>query len=227
MFQSEGHYTDEEAFTICAQQYLCGGLVMISERLPELQEDRMALLRHIAPACAPPARIIDFDSPVCPTLFLTEVTPHCSTLGTWWTLAVGNWEDEPVTKSICLGEAKIPSGPGRLAVMEFRTQEFIGLFGPGEPIEITVPAHGIRVLRLTPWDGQAPKILGTDFHITGGACEIVECSIKPKRIEGTIARQWNYPITITAAFPQGSGGIAVAKNTVATGDSIFDISLPM
>jgi len=83
VYQSEGHYTDEEAFTIVAQQYVCGGLVMISERFPELQESRLALLRSITPCCAPPAKILDFDNPVCPTLFLTEVTPKCQTLGKW------------------------------------------------------------------------------------------------------------------------------------------------
>ena len=224
VFQSEGHYTDEEAFTICVQQYLCGGLVMISERFPELQESRLALLRHIAPACAPPARIIDFDSPACPTLFLTEVTPQCSSLGKWWTLAVGNWEDESVTRSIRLSEVMIPEGPSRFAVFEFKTQEFVGLFGLENNIGITVPAHAIRVLRLTPWDGQEPRILGTDLHITGGACEIAECDISAEKIEGTIATKWNYPVVVTAGFSKGPNAITIAKDTVAVGETHFEIT---
>jgi len=224
VYQSEGHFTDEEAFTICAQQYLCGGLVMISERFPALQEERMALLRHIAPNSAPPARIIDFDTPVCPTLFLTEVTPRCSELGTWWTLAVGNWEDDTVTRTLRLRDAMIPEGSEQFAVMEFKTQQFMGLFSRDDEIDVALPAHAIRVLRLTPWDGESPKVLGTDFHITGGASEIAECSVSPERIEGTVQRKWNYPIAVTAGFPHNREGITLVRNAIPVGTSHFRVS---
>ena len=223
VYQSEGHYTDEEAFTICAQQYLCGGLVMISERFPELQEHRLAMLRHIAPVSAPPARIIDFDTPVCPTLFLTEVTPTCSDLDTWWTLTVGNWEDESVTRTLRIGEEMLPAGADRFAAFEFRTQEFMGVFGRDDEINVIVPAHAVRVVRLTPWDDQSPKILGTDCHITGGACEIAECSFSPTRIDGTVAPKWDYPVVVTAGFPEPAGSAAVVQATVPAGRTQFSL----
>jgi hypothetical protein len=197
---------------------------MISERFPTLQEERLALLRHIAPVSAPPARIIDFDTPICPTLFLTEVTPRCAALGAWWTLAVGNWEEEEVTRTLRLSEAMLPEGASRFAVFEFRTQRFLGLFGRDDGIEMTVPAHGVRVMRLTPWSGDSPRILGTDFHITGGACEITACSISPDRIEGTVERKWDYPIVVTAGFPDAAGEIAIARTTVTVGEDRFVVS---
>ena len=107
VYQSEGHYTDEEAFTICTQQYLSGGLICISERFPELHESRLQMLRHISPACTLPAEILDFDHKDCPTLFLTEISPKCSKLGNWWTLAVGNWEDEDAVRQIDLNALNI------------------------------------------------------------------------------------------------------------------------
>ena len=223
VYQSEGRFTDEEAFTICAQQYICGGLAMISERFPALQEERLALLRHISPVSAPPARIIDFDTPVCPTLFLTEVEPKCSTLGTWWTLAVGNWEDDPVTRTLRLRDAMVPEGADRFAIMEFKTQKVLGLFGRDDDIEIALPAHAVRVLRLTPWDGESPRIIGTDMHMTGGACEISQCEIDSKQIQGTLERKWDYPTVVTAGFPDASGGITIAQTTVPLSESRFAI----
>ena len=224
VYQSEGRYTDEEAFTICAHQYLCGGLVMISERFPELHESRLALLRHIAPVCAPPARIIDFDNPVCPTIFLTKVEPKCGELGTWWTLAVANWEDETVTRELRISDAMKVDEQNRFAAFEFRTQDFMGLFSPEDKIEITIPPHGIRVLRITPWDGAAPKVLGTDLHITGGGYEIVECVLGNREVRGRVSTPWRYPITVTVGFSNGSDGIAVLRDTVAVGDDQFSIS---
>ena len=99
----------------------------------------------------------------------------------------------------------------------------MGLFGPDDGIEITVPAHGVRILRLTPWDGAGPRILGTDFHMTGGACEIVGRTISPARIEGIVETQWTYPLVVTAGFPDGRDGIVVAKDTVPATQTRFNI----
>ena len=100
----------------------------------------------------------------------------------------------------------------------------MGLFGPDDTIEITVPAHGTRVLRLIPWDGEHPKIIGTDCHITGGACEILECTIGTGRIEGKIASKWNYPVVVTAGFPTEAGGITIVKSRVPAGETHFAMS---
>ena len=183
----------------------------------------LKLLRHIAPVCAPPAQILDFDTPICPTLFLTEVTPACESLGPWWTLAVGNWEDEPLTRTLRLSEMMLPEELSRLAVLEFKTQQFLGIFSHDDEIELSLPAHAVRVLRLTPWDGRSPKILGTDFHITGGACEIGQCTVGPDRIEGVVTPKWQYPMTIIAGFPDDST-VRIARTTVAVEESRFAVS---
>ena len=102
---SDGQFTDEEAFSLVTKQYLTGGNTNMTDRLAELPEDRRALLRHIMPAFAPPARILDLDRPNCPTLALTSVEPSCETLGAWRTLSVSNWDDAPVTRNISLALA--------------------------------------------------------------------------------------------------------------------------
>ena len=222
VFQSEGHYTDDEARTICTHQYLCGGLITISERFPELQDERLALLRHISPAVTGPARILDFDTPVCPTLFLTEVKPACRELGVYWTLAIGNWEDQPVTRAVTLGEMTGFTGwTGRHAVFEFHTQQFLGVFGLQDAIQVEIPAHGVRVLRIMPWTGRAPVVLGTDLHITGGAAEMAELSVGDDVVRGRIETPWHYPVVITVGFP-GDGALAVRKATVPAGGGRFE-----
>jgi len=178
-----------------------------------------------SPCCAPPAKILDFDNPVCPTLFLTEVTPKCQTLGKWWTLSVGNWEDEAVTREIGIDLEMIPSKLQRFAVFEFYTQKFLGLFDRKDIVELNIPAHGTRVLRITPWDRTSPKVLGTDIHITGGGHEILECHLCNKEVRGRISNPWQYPSTITVGFPDISGGITVACNTVGVSDEEFAVRI--
>ena len=203
----------------------CGGLITISERFPELQDDRLALLRHISPAITRAARILDYDAPVCPTLFLTEVKPDCQALDPYRTLAIGNWEDRPVTRPLTLRQALGAASDDSLqAIFEFRTQRFLGLFGPDDEICVELPPHAVRMLRMAEWQGTSPVILGTDLHLTGGAAEIKDLVIEADVIRGRIQTAWQYPVIVTAGFPQ-EGGVAVRTATVPIGGGMFEILL--
>ena len=224
VYQSEGHYTDEEARTICTHQFLCGGLITISERFPELQDERLALLRHISPAITSPARILDYDAPGCPTLFLSEIHPTCHALGDYRLLSIGNWEDEPVTRRLILNKLpRLVPWEHRVAVFEFHTQRFLGCFQPDDPIEITLPPHAMRVLRIVTWHSERPVVLGTDLHMTGGAAEITELTITKDVVRGRIATRWRFPVTITFGFPTVDGGLKVVQTQLSTGGGDFEI----
>jgi hypothetical protein len=226
VYQSEGHYTDEEARTICTHQFLCGGMVTISERFPELQDERLAMLRHISPAITPPARILDYDAPGCPTLFLTEVSPACRVLGDYRILTLGNWEDEPVTRRVTLDGLPGDHAPWapRVAVFEFHTQRLLGCFAPDEPIELLLPPHAVRVLRIVDWDGRLPVVLGTDLHLSGGAAEIKELTIGRDAVRGQIETRWRYPVIVTVGFPDGAGGCVVKACQVPVGGGAFEVA---
>lgn len=225
VYQSEGHYTDEEAFSICTHQYLCGGMITISERFPELQEERLAMLRHLSPAITQPARILDIGNPVCPSLFLVEVKPKCESLDSWWTLGIGNWENQPVTRRIVLSAVLKNSDKGRFAVFEFRTQEFLGIKSLEEQVEVEIPPHGMRLLRIAPWEGK-PMLLGTDLHFSGGGCEIEELKSTENSISGRISTKWEYPIKVSGIFPVKTG-VATASVSVPAGSEDFNINLKM
>ena len=217
---SDGKFTDAEAFTLVVRQYLVGGYTDITERLAELPEDRRALLRHMIPAFAPPARILDMDRRNCPTLGLTEIVPRCDSLGKWRTLSVSNWDAEPVTRTLTLSEISLP--PDRqYAVLEFRTQQFLGIKSLEDPIELEIPAHGTRVLRIAAWEGD-PLIVGTDLHLSGGGCELAEVQVDKGSIRGKVVTKWDYPVRISAVFP-GDDGPRVVSTTVTPPDEQFHL----
>lgn len=195
---SLGTLSDEEAFTVAINQYLGGGLVCVSERFLELPESRRALMRHVIPACGDPAEPLDYGAPGCPTLFLTQVNPKCPSLESWWTLAVANWSDYTKQHKI-----QIPSKLGNntsFAVFEFKTKKFLGIKKSDDVLTLSIPAHATRVLRLAPWRN-APLVLGTDLHVTGGAVELANVRMKNRRITGKLVSDWNYSARIFAAFP--------------------------
>ena len=217
-----GRLTDEEAFSAVVNQYLGGGLVCLSERFAELDEDRHALLRHVIPAAAPPARPLNIARPVCPDLFLTQVSPRCPEAGIWWTLAAANWEDESITRQLDLGRVPFPDSVSHVAAFEFRTQQFYGIRSRRDVIELELPAHGTRVLRLAPWDGERPVLLGTDLHLTGGGCELTDLRFEPRSVCGRVETSWEYPVRVTVAFP-GDPAPEVVSRTIPSGQSEFEI----
>ncbi|MBN2713714.1 MAG: alpha-galactosidase, partial [Planctomycetes bacterium] len=141
---ADGSLTDDEAFTCVVSQYLGGGLVCFSERMVELDDDRLALLRHVIPATGKPAKILDYKKKVCPETFITTVTAEADGLGMWYNLTLCNWADEKVKRSVNL--SAIPESAGKkFALFEFATQKFLGLMDGEGTVEINVPAHGSRV----------------------------------------------------------------------------------
>ncbi len=216
-----GWLTDDEAFSIVVSQYLAGGAVCFCERLKELDDDRLALLRHVIPAVTPPAKWLDADHPLCPSMSLTRVTPRAESLGPWWTLAVSNWEDEPVTRCVPL---PIPAQGTSLAVFEFATQHFMGVYSADESVELEIPAHGTRLLRIVEWNGRSPVLLGTDQHLSGGAAEFERFEITPQEVRGVICSRWRVPIMVTVGLP-GTGGIRPQRIRLPAEAGEFSVGL--
>ena len=63
-------------------------------------------------------------------------------------------------------------------------------------------------------------LVGTDLHFSGGGIEIGEWCVADSGIEGAIDTQWNYPTTVTVAFPQNEK-YDIQKITVTPEDREF------
>ncbi|MHB1158549.1 MAG: glycoside hydrolase family 36 protein [Phycisphaerales bacterium] len=213
---SLGLFTDEEAFSVVLTQYLTGGNVCVCERFAELDEDRRMLYRHAMPSAHLPARVLDYSAKKCPNGFLTAVTPRAGGLEPWWTLAVGNWEDEPRDVPVDLSKIHWPDDVRELAVFEFREQRLVGVKGTDATFTLRIGPHGMRLLRLARWSGTRPVLLGTDLHFTGGGVEIAHARVERDRILGQLDTPWRCPVTITAAWPAGSQ-VLVAETTLDCG----------
>jgi len=223
---STGRFTEEEAFTVLVNQYLGGGVTCFSERLADLQDERRAMLRYVLPPFGPAALALDPEHPDCPTRYLSAIQPKCPSLCPWWTLAVANWSAEPVIRRIRLREIPFGRPADRLAVFEFRTQQFLGVMSNRDEIVLEVPVHGTRLLRLAPWSGDQPIILGTDLHLSGGGCELAEVAPSEEAIRGRVVTRWDLPVRVTGLFPT-SRGPAVTSAVVAPGGGPFTLTAPV
>lgn len=217
----QGSFTDDEAMTIVAHHYLGGGIVCLCERMEELSEPRRLLLRKALPNATPPARVLDFGHAECPTTFLTPVTPRYANGSPWTTLTVCNWADTPVERSLRASHVPTLSHAKRLAAFELVTGTFLGVIDPGQPIALTVPAHGARVIRLAEWDGRSPILLGTDGHLSGGAAELSSLGISADRIRGEVGWRWDVPLRLFVGVPNKTS-LRVRQLELAAGERQFD-----
>ena len=222
---SEGSFTDDEAMTLLVNQYIGGGAVTICERMVELDDDRYAMLRRVMPPATSPAKVIDFESPQCPTMLWTRVDPEMTRHDPWYTLAVFNWANQPVEKSVRLSNIPEIAGKKQMGVMELVTQSVHGLCDADDSITLTIPAHGVRVLRIAPWQKRdIPLLLGTDGHLSGGAGEFVSFQLTADRCKGQLLDRWVWPLRIWVMV-ETSGGLETLNLSLDSDAREFDFDL--
>lgn len=228
-----GLFTDEEARTIIANQYLGGGLICFTERMSELDEERAALYRTCIPSLGAASVPADLFTPSprlageagrIPELHVTRVQPQAEGLTPWYTVAVINWAEVAQTYTLTLDANLLGEIPPEerfwFLGWEFFERRLLGRMAWGDTLpEITVPPHGTRVLRLAPWDGRTPMLLATDRHLSMGGVEIAEWAFDEGVVEASIVSAWREPFSIWLACPAGNRpeGVRVIEQRVRSG----------
>jgi alpha-galactosidase len=135
---------------------LSGGMVLDSDKLPKLSDERRDLISLLLPVYGKSAVPVDlFQTPDLPALFELDC-------GTHRLLGVFNWSDESADVDVTLPE-------GRWHAFELWEREYLGVVSGS--LALPTPPHGCRLLRLTPDQGR-PQVVGSTLQITMGAMEI-------------------------------------------------------
>jgi len=203
---SLGQLNDEESLTSALNQYLGGGMVCFSENLTEVDEDRLLLLRHCSPSigCAAIPRDA-FSGGRFPEVFHTVVQPSAQAMGTWHTLAVVNWTDNPRMFSLRLGEETLGFRAGRSGIFmaaDFRTGTVWKDLRIGHTIIVgPVAPHGCTVVKIAPYDPDRAQVIWTDGHFSMGGREITDWKQGKNGIEFTVDWKWPCPLRIRLISP--------------------------
>ena len=221
---SVGLFTEEEARTVAVNQYLGGGIICFTERMPELGPERAALYRNCVPALGVESVPVDlFEEDRIPAIHVTRVQD----LPPWYTVALINFRDEERIFDLRIDAGLLVPLPdrteGRFLVWEFFERRFVGCVGWEEGLpSIAVPPHGTRLLRIAPWDGRSPTLLGTDRHFSMGGVEIGEWIVKGEELELLIRSAWPDPFSIWLAVPdeRRPEGIRCVERRVVDGERI-------
>lgn len=166
---SMGVFTDEEAFSTVVYRFLGGGVVQVSDKLDEVPPDRYALYHATLPTFAPVAKRFYAWDDYLPEYF-SSAFPARAGLSPWVMVSLCNWNGAEAKKlGFALGDVPdLPAGE-RFAAFEFKTQTFLGVFDRRDRINLDLPAHGARVIRLTPLVSGGPTLIGGDLNLACGA----------------------------------------------------------
>jgi alpha-galactosidase len=152
--ETETKLSDDEIESLITVVGLSGGLIVLSDNLSRLSERSIRRLSFILPPLPQGAAV--------PTLFDSDLPDRMELLaGERLVVALFNWSDESRDLILRLTEALVFDVWGERPLGHHHG-----------PLRLdSVPAHGCRLLVLSPHDRRA-RVLGTSFHIGQGTHEL-------------------------------------------------------
>lgn len=153
-----------EVQTLATAIGLTGGSLLVSDDLPALPPERLALAQALLPVIGQRAWVLDLFETDFPTRLRVGLEgPE----GPWHLLAKFNWESAPRDLTFSTGEYRL--APDR----KYWLREFwsgrIGLLKPNQPLNFArVPAHGVAVVAARAYAPAQPTYLGSSLHLSQG-----------------------------------------------------------
>lgn len=151
---TETALTPAEVRTLASVIALSGGMVLDSDNLLRLSEERRDILSMMLPVHGKPAVPLDLFESETTRLFELDCGGHR-------VLGVFNWEEEPA-------QVEAPLGRGEQHVFEAWSRRYMGRHGGA--ISLELPAHGCALLAIRSAE-ERPQVVGSSFHLLQGALE--------------------------------------------------------
>jgi alpha-galactosidase len=149
------------------------GLMFLSDDLPEVPAERLRVAQAFLPPIGISPRVMDWFDSRMPQRLRTDL--HNAS-GSWYILALFNWEDEAKDMVVRLEEFGFPTG-GDYWGREFWSNRIFSITGAALRLE-KIPAHGTVLLSLRHTLLGGPVYLGSDLHYSQGQ-EVSELVWKP------------------------------------------------
>ena len=183
---------------------VAGDVTVLSDDLPALDPERLALLDRALPVAMSPGRPIraarDEPDPTRPagdrpaSIWIAEGAPR------WWTVVLANWGDEPKQQSVPLAALGL-AGARFSAYDVWRATPLPDL---RNALTATLDPHSCITVGIRPAAAR-PQVVGTTRHVVQGAVDIADetwtAATRMLRARATNVDRRAYGVTI--AVPKG------------------------
>jgi len=166
--------TYEEAKSWASLVSLSNGLVMMSDKMPDLLEERVDILKRVLPQCKTAASPVGFFDKEVPFLYNLQVENESEK---WNVVCFINVDLPKRTRDYEMSFEKLGlSGKKEYHVFDFWNREYTGSFSGKISVSELLPHHcvvlGIREKK------SVPQIIATDMHISQGGFELESSSFE-------------------------------------------------
>ena len=161
--QEDTRLTPAEVQTLATVLALSGGSLLVSDDMPELDDERLEWLSRLLPRLEGRLRVLealDSDRPS------SLVLPQSGPAGEWWLCAALNWDEGARGTTMDLRRLGIPEADAYLWVDAWGQQA--GVCRSPVLDAGSLPAHGICLRAVRVHTGK-PQWLGDTLHIAQGA----------------------------------------------------------
>ena len=206
---SLGLLTDDEAKIFALNQYFAGGIICFTERIQEVDRDRLGLLRHIIPSIGRSAVPRDmFLGKRYPSIYDVEVNPVVTEMGKWHTVAFINWSNESLKPAFNLDEnivGEFSRNYEEYFVSEFWSGNIWNCVKYGDRIELKeLKKHSAALVKIAPQIENEPVLLYSNGHFSMGGTEITLWEYEGNRLRVGMKWQWDYPVEFIIQAPKNT-----------------------
>jgi len=163
--ENDNQLMEAEVQTWATLVGLSGGLIVLSDALADLSEERLQLIDRVLPQYGKSATPRDLFATELPCMLVLEVVQPYET---WRVVGFFNWESVDAQTTFELTDLM---DPGDWHVYDFWEQTYLGIVR--EKLTLELQPHGCRLLavrRLT----DHPQLVGSTFHFTQGGVEVLD-----------------------------------------------------
>ncbi|MHB8055900.1 MAG: alpha-galactosidase, partial [Candidatus Aminicenantales bacterium] len=211
--------TFDQARVWATLQGLTGQALLTSDRLPDLSEERVRLLKRIYPAAD--IRPLDlFPSPRNKKIWDLKVN-H---LGRAYdVVGVFNFDESRKSHVVLNWKDLGLSGNGPVHVFDFWNDEYVGAWEGG--ISVALAPTSCRVLTLVPASDRI-QLVSTNRHLTQGWIDLASLSVNPEgtAFSGRSHLIKNDPYELHFAYPRGKS-FAVARASARSGSGTLPVRI--
>lgn len=171
------HLTLAEVQSLASIITLSGGMLMLSDNLPNVSKDRLRIAQQLIPQMDQRPWVLDWFDRVMPGKLRLDFQGET---GKWFVISISNWEDKAKDLDLDLSEFHLPKAD--FWVRSFWEQKMLEVKDQGMIHLNEVPAHDTVVLAVREKDPGKAAYLGSDIHISQGL-EISEWKDRGNRLE--------------------------------------------
>lgn len=198
-----GLLTDDEAKTFTVNQYFGGGIFCSTEKLAEIDKDRLNYVSHCMPVVNTepvPRKLFDcerFQSQI-------DVKVTAAWGDTWHTIVIVNWDDTPKKISLKLDEklcGKYINKHNKYNVSTFYTKELMANCSYGDTVEFgELAPHSSEIVRV----GVAgePQIVFSNTHYSFGG-ELIDLIVNENGIDAVSRDMYDFDAEYSVLMPDG------------------------